>query len=56
MKINKYHYPYIIVVAYIVFVLIGLLLGFRPTHSDTGHSGFMPFLTFAQTAVFLPLP
>ncbi len=51
MKIKKQYFPIIIVITFVVFVLVGLLLGFRPTHGGGGHNVVVPFVTVAQTAV-----
>lgn len=51
MKIKKQHFPIIIVVAFVAFVLLGLLLGFRPGHGTGGRNAVLSFLTLAQTAV-----
>lgn len=52
MKIKKQHFPIIIVVTFVAFVLLGLVLGFRPTHGGGGgHNAIIPFVTVAQTAV-----
>lgn len=37
MKINPRYYPQIIIAAYLIFLLIGLLLGFGPERGGTGH-------------------
>lgn len=52
MKIKRQHFPIIIVVAFVMFVLLGLLLGFRPTHGGGGRNAIVPLLTAAQTAVY----
>lgn len=36
MKINPRYYPYIIIAAYVIFLLLGILLGFGPER-DGGH-------------------
>lgn len=52
MKIKKQHFPIIIVVTFVAFVLLGLLFGFRPTHGGGGHNAVVaPFVTGVQTAV-----
>lgn len=38
MKINSRYYPVIIIAAFVVFLLIGFALGFRPRHNEGGHS------------------
>lgn len=37
MKIHPRHYPVIIIAAYVIFLLIGLLLGFGPDSRGEGH-------------------
>lgn len=37
MKINPRYYPVIIITAYVVFLLIGILLGFGPERGGEGH-------------------
>ena len=37
MKINPRHYPYIIIAAYVIFLLLGILLGFGPERNGSGH-------------------
>ena len=37
MKINPYLYPVIIIVAFVLFLIIGLLRGFTPVRG--GHNG-----------------
>jgi len=34
MKINPDHYPVIIIVALVLFTILGLALGFLPGHGD----------------------
>jgi len=54
MKIKRQHFPIIIVVTFVAFVLLGLLLGFRPAHGGGGgHNAVVPLLTTLQTAVSL---
>jgi hypothetical protein len=36
MKISPRFFPWIILVAFVLFVLLGLLLGFRPEHDGGG--------------------
>lgn len=38
MKINPRHYPTIILTAFVVFLLLGFLLGFTPRHGGEGES------------------
>ena len=52
MKIKMQYFPIIIVVTFVAFVVLGLILGFRPTHGGGGHNAVVPLLTAAQTAVF----
>jgi hypothetical protein len=52
MKIKKQYFPIIIVVTFVSFIVLGLILGFRPTHGGGGHNAVVPFSTLAQTAVF----
>lgn len=37
MKIQPRHYPTIILVTYVIFLLLGVLLGFGPERSGGGH-------------------
>lgn len=37
MKINPRYYPAILIVAYVVFLLLGILLGFGPERGGQGH-------------------
>lgn len=37
MKINPRYYPVIILASFVIFVLIGILLGFRPLHNEEEH-------------------
>jgi hypothetical protein len=37
MKINSRYYPAIIITTYVVFLLLGILLGFGPERSSGGH-------------------
>ena len=37
MKIHSRPYPVIIIAAYVIFLLIGILLGFGPTRDGEGH-------------------
>lgn len=37
MKIQPRHYPTIILVTYVIFLLIGILLGFGPERGGGGH-------------------
>lgn len=39
MKIHPRYYPAIIIAAYVVFLLIGFLLGFLPERGGEGHGG-----------------
>jgi hypothetical protein len=43
MKIHPRYYPIIIIATYVVFLLIGILLGFGPERNGEGHgnSGFI---------------
>ena len=45
MKINPRHYPVIIITAYVIFLLLGILLGFGPERGggEHGKSAFMQF-------------
>ncbi|MEW6401253.1 MAG: hypothetical protein AB1649_05600 [Chloroflexota bacterium] len=48
MKINPRYYPAIILVTFVVFMLIGFLLGFLPQHGGgRGREGFAPMAQFA---------
>jgi len=45
MKIHPRHYPTIILVAFILFLLLGLLLGFTPERGGEGSGhGFLYLL------------
>lgn len=37
MKINPRHYPAIIIATYVIFLLLGILLGFGPERGGEGH-------------------
>lgn len=37
MKIHPRYYPTIIIAAYVIFLLIGILLGFGPERGGGGH-------------------
>lgn len=41
MKIPPRYYPYIIITLYLVFLLIGILLGFGPERIGGGHGNNM---------------
>jgi hypothetical protein len=41
MKINPRYYPAIILVTFVLFVLIGFLLGFRPQHNGGEQSSLL---------------
>jgi len=49
MKINPRYYPVIILVTFVVFLLLGFLLGFLPEHG--GDSGGHGFLLWMETFV-----
>ncbi|MEW5827389.1 MAG: hypothetical protein AB1846_00750 [Chloroflexota bacterium] len=36
MKINPHYYPYIILTTYVIFLLLGILLGFGPERGGEG--------------------
>lgn len=46
MKIHPRYYPAIIIAAYVIFLLIGILLGFGPKEGGEGHGrgAFLPCL------------
>lgn len=39
MRINPRHYPTIIVLTFVAFLVVALLLGFRPQHGGHGVTG-----------------
>ncbi len=41
MKINPRYYPAIIITAYVIFLLIGILLGFGPERGGEGRGNSM---------------
>jgi len=41
MKIHPRYYPYIIIVTYLIFLLIGILLGFGPERIGGDHGNNM---------------
>lgn len=43
MKINPRYYPAIIIAAYAIFLLLGILLGFGPERGGEGHENSMLF-------------
>ncbi len=53
MKINPRYYPVIIIVTYVIFLLIGILLGFGPEHSggDHGRGALLPLIFTLEAAV-----
>lgn len=51
MKINARYYPVILLVTYALFVLLGLLLGFRPQHGGGGHRSMLEWIGWAQAAL-----
>lgn len=38
MKINPDHYPVIIILALVLFTILGMALGFLPSHGDQEHN------------------
>ena len=50
MKINPRHYPAIIIATYVIFLLLGILLGFRPERGGEGH-GNNTLIQIAFTAL-----
>lgn len=38
MKINPDHYPMIIILALVLFTILGLALGFLPSHNGNEHN------------------
>lgn len=46
MKINPDQYPIFVIVALVVFTILGLALGFRPTHGGGEHN-LIPILLVA---------
>jgi len=49
MKINPRYYPVILLITFVLFVLLGILLGFRPQHGNGNHESYM--LMFTQYAI-----
>ena len=43
MKINPRYYPAIIIAAYVIFLLLGILLGFGPERGGEGRGNSMLF-------------
>lgn len=43
MKIHPRYYPAIIIVAYVIFLLLGILLGFGPERGGEGRGNSMLF-------------
>ena len=43
MKINPRYYPAIIIAAYVIFLLLGILLGFGPERGGEVHENSMLF-------------
>lgn len=50
MKIHPRHYPTIIIAAYVIFLLIGILLGFGPERGGEGRGQSM-LMQFAFTTL-----
>ena len=46
MKINPDQYPIILILALVLFTILGLALGFRPAHSG-GEQNLIPFILMA---------
>ena len=46
MKINPDHYPVIIILALVLFTILGLALGFLPSRSGEGHNLIGSLLLF----------
>jgi hypothetical protein len=43
MKLDPRYYPIMILITFAIFMLIGILLGFRPQHEGgRGRTGFLP--------------
>lgn len=43
MKINPRYYPAIIIAAYVIFLLLGILLGFGPERGSEDHGNSILF-------------
>lgn len=55
MKIDKYHFPVIIITALVIFTILGLALGFKPSHGGgNGRNLLIPALDFAARIGKLP--
>jgi hypothetical protein len=50
MKVRKELYPAIIVATLLLFILVGLLLGFVPPHGGggSGHGVLLPFILLSS--------
>jgi len=46
MKINPDHYPVIIILALVLFTILGLALGFVPSHNGEEHNLIGSLLLF----------
>ena len=46
MKINPDHYPAIIILALVLFTVLGIALGFTPSRNGEGHNLIQSLLLF----------
>ena len=55
MRLDPRYYPTIILVTFVLFMLLGFLLGFRPQHQNgRGRGGFMPMAPYVLAALERP--
>ena len=47
MKIDPYHYPIILIAAFVLGIILAMALGFRPQHGSTVNELLVPWLAWA---------
>lgn len=55
MKIDKHQYPVIIITALVIFTVLGIVLGFKPSHrGENGRNLIIPMADFATQIIKYP--